>query len=317
LTYGLREPVDEEIKPIHAQSKVISISFTRADLDRYINQKTKGLTARSVNWVKHIMKIIFDVTRGNLTLDTLDKLSTAFLENYKSERSQAKCFIYTRNFLKWLYKVKMNQQILPLIATFEQPKLRKPKCLTTRIITADDIRVLLDYIIQDKRLTEEYRRNFICQIMFLSYTGQRPFTMARIDRAQLVQALDQCPPVLTIKAEQDKIRLEHYVPIHPRLIPMLQDLLDCDNGSRLFRYESLYRYLRINRIPLSKAEGHIRCMDLRKFFEQKSDEVGFDDANKNFIMTHGVSSINWKSYKQFRPESVYKRYMDYWGSVDL
>jgi hypothetical protein len=36
---------------------------------------------------------------------------------------------------------------------------------------------------------------------------------------------------------------------------------------------------------------------MRKYFEQKSDEIGFSDANKNFIMTHGCSSIGWTSYK--------------------
>jgi hypothetical protein len=55
--------------------------------------------------------------------------------------------------------------------------------------------------------------------------------------------------------------------------------------------------------------------DLRKGFEQISDEIGFTDANKNFIMSHGVSSVNWQSYKQFLPDSVYKAYMKYWGDV--
>jgi len=57
--------------------------------------------------------------------------------------------------------------------------------------------------------------------------------------------------------------------------------------------------------------------DLRKFFEQKSDEIGFVDANKNFIMSHGVSSNNWTSYKQFLPENVYTRYMECWNIVNI
>jgi len=50
------------------------------------------------------------------------------------------------------------------------------------------------------------------------------------------------------------------------------------------------------------------------FFEQKSDEIGFTDANKNFIMSYDMSSINWTSDKQFLPENVYKRYMECWGN---
>lgn len=63
--------------------------------------------------------------------------------------------------------------------------------------------------------------------------------------------------------------------------------------------------------------GNLQLKDLRKFFEQKSDEIGFNDANKNFIMSHGVNSINWTSYKQFLLENVYKRFMEHWGSVRI
>ena len=46
-----------------------------------------------------------------------------------------------------------------------------------------------------------------------------------------------------------------------------------------------------------RGTGKLELKDMRKFFEQKSDEIGFTDANKIFIMSHGVSSINWTSYK--------------------
>ena len=77
------------------------------------------------------------------------------------------------------------------------------------------------------------------------------------------------------------------------------------------------RWLFQNPVQLTNIDGKLQLKDLRKFFEQKSDEIGFNDANKNFIMSHGVSSINWTSYKQFLPENVYKRYIDCWGSVDI
>ncbi len=48
----------------------------------------------------------------------------------------------------------------------------------------------------------------------------------------------------------------------------------------------------------------------------KSDEIEFTDANQNFIMSHGVCSINWpSSYKQFLPENVNMRYMEYCSNV--
>jgi len=34
-------------------------------------------------------------------------------------------------------------------------------------------------------------------------------------------------------------------------------------------------------------------------------------------MNYGLSSINWTSYKQFLPENVYDRYIEYWGEVSF
>ena len=82
-------------------------------------------------------------------------------------------------------------------------------------------------------------------------------------------------------------------------------------------YQALMRYLNKANIPLNRTDGKFELRDLRKFFEQKSDEIGFTDANKNFVMSHGVSSVNWQSYKQFLPETVYKNYIEKWGKVRI
>ena len=85
----------------------------------------------------------------------------------------------------------------------------------------------------------------------------------------------------------------------------------------LFSYEGLSQWFARHPIRLIHTNSVFQLKDLRKFFEQKSDEIGFTDANKNFIMSHGVSSINWTSYKQFLPKNVYKRYMECWGAIQL
>lgn len=121
-----------------------------------------------------------------------------------------------------------------------------------------------------------------------------------------------------MKASQDKIRLEHYVPLHPVIIPFLQKIIEKRKDTEtFFQHEYFSRWLKKNSISLSKTDDKILIKDMRKFFEQKSDEIGFIDANKNFIMSHGVSSINWQSYKQFLPENVYKRYMECWKGVSI
>jgi hypothetical protein len=162
------------------------------------------------------------------------------------------------------------------------------------------------------------KQNYCCAILFLAYSGQRVITACRITVGQFRDALNRSPHVLTVQARQDKIRLEHYAPLHPLIIPYLIDAIEgrsSDEG--LFSYEGLKQWLSRNPVPLSQTKGNLQLKDLRKFFEQKCDEIGFNDANKNFIMSHGVSSINWTSYKQFLPENVYKRYMECLQSINI
>jgi hypothetical protein len=45
--------------------------------------------------------------------------------------------------------------------------------------------------------------------------------------------------------------------------------------------------------------------DLRKFCEQHGDIIQWDQSNKNYIMTHGVSGVDWRFYKHPLPEHVY------------
>jgi hypothetical protein len=85
----------------------------------------------------------------------------------------------------------------------------------------------------------------------------------------------------------------------------------------MFEIFPLQRWLRLNRVNLIRNTGKLELKDMRKFFEQKSDEIDFPDANKNFIRSHGVSSINWRSYKQFIPENVYRWYMECWSKISF
>ncbi len=55
--------------------------------------------------------------------------------------------------------------------------------------------------------------------------------------------------------------------------------------------------------------------DLRKFCEQHGDAIGWDQSNRAYIMTHGVSSVEWKHYRHPLPDSVYDVYMKYWKDV--
>jgi hypothetical protein len=214
----------------------------------------------------------------------------------------------------------MDVRLLSHHALFEEPKNRKiQKVLTTRVIVDEDILSLILGIKSDNNLPLYKKDNYMALILFLVYSGQRVVTSSRLRGEQFIEALSSDPPILTVESDQDKNRLEHLVPLHPVIIPYLKRVIENDmmGGTMFSDYLGLQRWLKSHPIPMKHTKGKIELKDLRKFFEQKSDEIGFTDANKNFIMSHGISGVNWQSYKQFLPENVYNVYMKYWKDVKL
>jgi len=110
--------------------------------------------------------------------------------------------------------------------------------------------------------------------------------------------------------------MEHEVPVHPRLISHLQYLTEGkDDNACIFNYRQLQKWLYKKQIMLTEYDDRFVTKHLRKFFEQYSDELGFSDAYKCYIMTHGMSGVQWTNYKRIRQGSLYTQYMSRWGDV--
>ena len=85
----------------------------------------------------------------------------------------------------------------------------------------------------------------------------------------------------------------------------------------MFRQLSFERWRKQQKIPLLHCDAHFVPGDLRKFCEQMGDILQWDQSNKNYILTHGVSGVDWRFYKSPRPGPVFDIYMKYWGNVEL
>lgn len=117
--------------------------------------------------------------------------------------------------------------ILAFLPIFEKPKSKKKfKLLTSRIIIEDDIRNTLAALNADISIPESRKANFKTLIQFLAYSGQRPLTASKVSIKQLEEALSCSPPVLKIEAAQDKIGMEHYVPLHPNIVADLTGVIN-------------------------------------------------------------------------------------------
>ena len=160
---------------------------------------------------------------------------------------------------------------------------------------------------------------YMAMVLFGAYTGQRSMaTISHLTVGQFNDALKSEKPVLLVKSSQDKIRMEHYVPIHPNLISLLTHLCQGRSDNDLmFEYSSFWMWNKRQKIPLAHNGNHFVFGDLRKFAEQYGDVIGWDQSNRAYILTHGVSGIDWKHYKHPLPEHVYDNYMKTWRDVVL
>jgi hypothetical protein len=199
-------------------------------------------------------------------------------------------------------------------------KARKP--VTDRIVTQEDVENLLFAVEQAYSKGEidlHHFNHYKALVVFGALAGQRPqATIARLTVQQFREAIQAKKPVLDVLPAQDKIRMQHYCPLHPQIVETVLPLLDGRlNDEPIFEQLSFERWLRQQKIPLKHGRNHFVLGDLRKFCEQMGDILQWDQSNKNYILTHGVSGVDWRFYKSPRAEPVYDVYMKYWGDTSF
>ncbi|MGA8070623.1 MAG: hypothetical protein WB946_03900 [Halobacteriota archaeon] len=163
------------------------------------------------------------------------------------------------------------------------------------------------------------RLNYRAIVLFGAFSGQRPLaTLALLTVGQLKRTLGQHKPVLDIPPESDKIRMQHYCPLHPEVVDAVAPLLDGrEDDEHIFEQLSFERWLRKRKILLSHCSKRFVMGDLRKFAEQHGDTIQWEQSNRAYILTHGVSGVDWRFYEHPLPDSVYDIYMKYWADVSF
>lgn len=211
----------------------------------------------------------------------------------------------------------MTLAISPLIC-LEKPKVRKfRKKMTGRIITKDDAERVLKVINVELRrgsIDELHAKQFRGLILFGAYTGQRPYsTIKQLRVGQFREALRHEKPVVLVEPIQDKIRMEHFVPLHPQVVGSSAQLCEeRDVEEPVFTLESFRKWTQKHRMPLTRCNSHFITSDLRKFAEQWDDVIGWNESNRAYILTHRVRGVEWSNYRHPLPEPVYDVYMRYW-----
>jgi len=140
--------------------------------------------------------------------------------------------------------------------------------------------------------------------------------MMKLTVGQFKDALQSDKPVIHVESQQDKIGMAHYVPVHPQVVEAANPLLDGRKDNKyMFQYYSFYKWVKREKIALTRISGHFVLGDLRKFAEQYGDVIQWEQSNRAYILTHGVAGVEWVHYKHPLPEYVYDVYIKYWNDV--
>lgn len=119
--------------------------------------------------------------------------------------------------------------------------------------------------------------------------------MARLTVGQFREAVQLQKPVLHVKSNQDKVKMAHYAPLAPQVIAAMKPLLDGRQDEEpMFKHGSFRMWTKRQKIPMSRFKGHFVLGDLRKFCEQHGDIIECEQSNRAYILTHGVSTVEWK-----------------------
>lgn len=273
--------------------------------------------------MKKATQILWDCTNGIISKATLDAVRDTALRKYSCFYSKRKVLNFAKGFLKFLTKTTFDTRYLAFELFLEMPKtLKTRKHVTSRIVTKQDVEKVLGAIelaYGRGRVDDRHYLNYNALILFGAFTGQRPLaTIARLTVGQFKEGVTLEKPVVNVFPEQDKIRMQHYCPLHPQVVEAILPLLDGKRDDEpIFEQLSFQQWLRYNEVRLLRGNVRIVNGDLRKFCEQMGDILQWDQSNKNYVLTHGVSGVDWRFYKHPLPDSVYDVYMKYWGAVSF
>jgi integrase len=307
----------------------LELYYTREELESFLSFRLAGLSRYSLGWPRRAAAAFWECTQGRISKAHMEALLMYALDKFHSSDTQAKFLYYARAFLSYLTKTRLDSRYESFRLFLELPKAVKTcKVLTRRIVTIEDVQNVLSVLKSSYERSELDERHYVAYnalIMFGAFTGQRPeATIGRITAGQFEEALKfrSREPTVHVSADQDKIRMAHYVPLHPRVIEAVEPLLDEKKGRIIFPLSALNQWLwrsrkAGNEIPLSRCGSYFVLSDLRKFAEQQGDVIGWDSSNRAYILTHGVSGVSWSHYRNPLPETVYDIYMNAWKDVDF
>ena len=300
-------------------SAMADITFTQDDLATCVDQLSKGRhKATGQANARFADGFVWPISNGVISRDTLNEILDRLYEHYPSYSSRDKANLFVKNFLEFLEDEK-GYDLKKYLKIVKGCKPKRTRALNKFNIDDRDIRNLINHI-KEKQAHLADPQQATSQALFLAMSGMRQETSDRLRAKDIRAALNLAPhPSLLINSDIDKTDTEHYVPLHPVLIPLLEQIIKGkDDEDLIFDSIRLATFLRNHPLPcIDKQTGNFMVKFLRKFFTQKSDKIGLDSDVSDYIQSHNLNSVTWRSYKHYTYEEIYEKYITAWGPISL
>jgi integrase len=292
-------------------------------LKEYLTLRAAGLSPKTITWLKKAAELLWNATKGIVSVSTQQNLRNHVIKKYRDTDAKRKVLQFARAFLCYMSKISFDQRYAAFDLFLQLPRsVKKQKRVTDRIVTKEDVENVLTAIGHAYRsggIDAYHCINYKAIVLFGAFTGQRPLaTIARLTVGQFRDAVKMERPVVDVLPWQDKIRMQHYCPLHPQVVEAILPALNGRPDDALaFEQLSFQQWLRYHEVRLVKSKVRIVMGDLRKFAEQHGDVIGWNESNRAYILTHGVRGIEWSNYRHPLPEHVFEVYMQYWKDVEF
>ncbi|WP_440950285.1 hypothetical protein [Methanosphaerula subterraneus] len=321
-TTGISDPAITNFSNLSSYIQIkddTSVFFTKEELDDFLIQinREREESTRLTN-IRFARDFIYPCTAGFVNQATTNAVIEKITTTYTSTSSRGKGLGLFKRFLHYLENTKDGVRLTSYIKQIEAFKLKKSRKINRDIILDNDIKNLINHIKTGKDGIKD-PDNAISLVFFGAYTGMRQATCDRLTVKHVRNALSLSHPCILVNPEIDKTSTEHFVPIHPQLIPILKDLVkDLDDNDTIFSSKPLTIFLTKHRLNRSNDPTEfLYVKHLRKYFIQRSTILSLNNDFRDYIVSNQVNGIQWAHYKNFTFQQVYDAYLQAWGQIQF
>ena len=131
-------------QPNHSGLSDLVLQFRHEDLSGYLTLRAAGLTSKTVTWLKKSAELLWDSTRGMVSVTTTQHLRDSVLAKYRDPDAKRKVLAFARGFLRYMTKTHFDERYAAFDLFLEFPRsVKERKLVTSRIVTKDDVENVL------------------------------------------------------------------------------------------------------------------------------------------------------------------------------